>query len=71
MAIVRKKDMRKFDEKELEKRLSDMRLELAKQKASIKIGASVSSPGRTRELRKSMARGLTIKNERRTKQAKV
>ncbi len=64
MAIIRKKDMKKMEEKELEKKLSEMRLELAKQKASIKIGATVTSPGRIREVRKTIARGLTIKNER-------
>jgi len=64
MAIIRKKDLRKLDEREIDKRTADMRLELAKQKASIKIGATVTSPGRTRELRKAIARILTIKNER-------
>lgn len=67
MAIIRKKSMRKLEEKELDKKLTDMRLELAKQKASVKIGATVSSPGRIREMRKTIARSLTIKNERRIK----
>ncbi|MCX6814067.1 MAG: 50S ribosomal protein L29 [Candidatus Aenigmarchaeota archaeon] len=61
---MRKKDIRKLENKELEKKLGEMRLELAKQRASIKIGASVSSPGRIREIRKAIARGLTIKKER-------
>ena len=64
MAIMRKKDIRKLEGKELEKKLNEMRLELAKQRASVKIGASVTSPGRIRELRKTVARGLTIKKER-------
>jgi large subunit ribosomal protein L29 len=68
MAIMRKKDIRKLEEKELEKKLNEMRLELAKQRASVKIGASVTSPGRIRELRKTVARGLTIKKERSAKE---
>ena len=64
MAIMRKKDIRKLEAKELEKKLDEMRLELAKQRASVKIGATVTSPGRIRELRKTVARGLTIKKER-------
>ena len=64
MAFMRKKDIRKLEDKELEKKLNEMHLELAKQRASIKIGASVTSPGRIRELRKTVARGLTIKKER-------
>ena len=68
MAIMRKKDIRKLEEKELEKKMNEMRLELAKQRASVKIGASVTSPGRIRELRKTVARGLTIKKERSAKE---
>jgi large subunit ribosomal protein L29 len=64
MAIMRKKDIRKLEAKELDRKLDEMRLELAKQRASVKIGATVTSPGRIRELRKTVARGLTIKKER-------
>ncbi len=67
MAIIRKKDIRKLEGKDLEKKLNEMRLELAKQRASVKIGATVTSPGRIRELRKTVARGLTIKKERSAK----
>ncbi len=67
MAILKKKDMRKLDDKELDKKLSEMCLELAKQRASIKIGATVTSPGRIREVRKTIARGLTIKKQREVK----
>jgi len=68
MAFMRKKDIRKLEDKELEKKLGEMRLELAKQKASVKIGATVTSPGRVREIRKTVARGLTIKKERSAKE---
>ena len=68
MAILRKKDIRKMEGKELDKKLSEMRLELAKEKASVKIGANVTSPGRIREIRKTIARGLTIKKERSAKE---
>ena len=67
MAMMRKKEIRKLEGKELDKKLGEMRLELAKQRASVKIGATVTSPGRIRELRKTVARGLTIKNEREVK----
>ena len=68
MALMRKKDMRKLEVKELDKKLGEMRLELAKQRASVKIGATVTSPGRIRELRKTVARGLTMKKERSAKE---
>jgi large subunit ribosomal protein L29 len=68
MAIMRKKDIRKLEAKEIDRKLDEMRLELAKQRASVKIGATVTSPGKIRELRKTVARGLTIKKERSAKE---
>lgn len=61
MAILRMKELKKLEEKELDKRLEELRLELAKERASIHIGATVSSPGRIKEIRKTIAR---IKQEK-------
>jgi len=61
MAVLRAKDIRKLSEKELEKKLDELRLELAKERANISIGASVTSPGRIREIRKTIARIQTIR----------
>lgn len=63
MAILRTKDIRKMDEKELEKRLKELKLELAKEKAKINVGAAVTSPGKIREIRRTIARIKTIQNE--------
>jgi len=65
MAILRTKDIRKMDDKELEKHIRNLNLELSKERANIHIGASVSSPGRLREIRRTLARIKTIKNEKR------
>ncbi|MCK4496710.1 MAG: 50S ribosomal protein L29 [Candidatus Aenigmarchaeota archaeon] len=64
MAILRSKDIRKLSEKELEKKMDELRLELAKEKANISIGASVTSPGRIKEIRKTIARILSVKKEK-------
>jgi len=56
MAILRKKDLRKLDKKELDKKLAELQLELAKERANANIGASVASPGRLKEIRKTIAR---------------
>ena len=64
MAILRMKDLRKMDEKELEKNLSELRMELSKERANIHIGASVTSPGRLKEIRRTIARIETIKKGR-------
>ncbi len=64
MAVLRKKDIRKLDNKEISKKLDEFRLELSKERAKINIGATVTSPGRIKELRKAIARILTIKKEK-------
>ena len=63
MAVLRKKEIRKLDSKETGKKLSELRLELSKERAKIKVGATVTSPGRIRELRRAIARILTIEHE--------
>lgn len=65
MAILRKKDIRKMDEKELEKQMKELNLELSKEKANIHIGATVTSPGKLKEIRRTIARIKTINNEKR------
>jgi large subunit ribosomal protein L29 len=64
MAVLRKKEIRKLDDKEARKKLDELRLELSKERAKINIGASVTSPGRIREIRRSIARILTNERER-------
>jgi large subunit ribosomal protein L29 len=61
MAILRTKDIRKLGDTELEKKLDELRLELAKERANISIGASVTSPGRIKEIRKTIARIQTMR----------
>ncbi|MCK5023150.1 MAG: 50S ribosomal protein L29 [Candidatus Aenigmarchaeota archaeon] len=67
MAIIKLKDMRKMDDKQVKKQLNELNLELAKERANIHIGATVTSPGRVREIRKTIARIKTIQNEKRKK----
>jgi len=67
MAILRMKDIKKLDEKELDKKLNELKAELAKEKANIDIGAVVTSPGKIREIRRTIARILTLKNMRKKK----
>ena len=64
MAILRKKEIRKMDEKDINKKVGELKLELAKERANIKIGANVISPGRISEIRKTIARANTIKREK-------
>ena len=63
MAILRKSEIRKLSEKEIDKKIQELRLELAKERANINIGASATSPGRIREIRKTIARMETLRKE--------
>ena len=62
MATLKVKDIRKLSDKEMEKKLSELRLELAKERANISIGANVTSPGKI--TKKIIARMLSIKKEK-------
>ena len=64
MAILRVKDVRKLGVKELNEKMNELQLELSKERANIEIGASVSSPGRIREIRRTISR---IKTELQTR----
>jgi len=59
MAIIKKKEMNEIDH---EKKLLELRLELSKERANIAIGSAAQNPGKIREIRKTIARILTKKN---------
>ena len=59
MSIIKKKQMKEMSDADLIKRLSELRLELAKEKSQIAIGGSASNPGRIREVRKTIAKIIT------------
>lgn len=63
MAIIKKKELRNLSEEDLDKRLADLRLELAKERAAAYVGAP-KNPGKIKEIRRTIARILTIKRER-------
>ncbi len=57
------KEIRAIDKKDLNNRLSELRLDLMKETGNVKRGRAVKNPGRIRVLRKDIARILTIKKE--------
>lgn len=64
MAIIRMKEIREMKEEELNKRLSELRLELMKEMGNVKMGRPIKNPGKIRELKRAIARILTLKRER-------
>ncbi len=63
MAMIKTKDVRGMKAEEQLKRLGEFRLELAKLRGSSAVGASIKDPGKVKELRKAIARILTVNKE--------
>jgi large subunit ribosomal protein L29 len=64
MAIIKIKQIREMKDEELDKKLGELKLELLKEMGNVKMGRPVKNPGKIRELRKTIARLLTIKKEK-------
>lgn len=64
MPIQRKREIRQQLPEEREKKLAELRAELVKLRTSVRAGGNVENVGRVRELRKAIARILTINNEK-------
>ncbi len=64
MVILHVKDIRKMKGDELDGKLSDLKKELMKVNAQIAQGASPEKPGRIKEIKRTIAKILTIKRER-------
>ncbi len=63
MPIIRLKDIREMSSEEREKRVMELRTELLRLKTMVKAGGAIDNPARVRELRKAIARILTVENE--------
>ncbi|MBI4894531.1 MAG: 50S ribosomal protein L29 [Candidatus Aenigmarchaeota archaeon] len=63
MAMLRTKQAREMSDKDRNSRLSEMRLDLMKETGGIRMGKPLKNTGRIGELKRSIARILTIKNE--------
>jgi large subunit ribosomal protein L29 len=61
--ILRLKDIKGMSTEERDKKVSEFRAELARLKTMVRAGGAVENPARIRELRKTIAKILTIENE--------
>jgi large subunit ribosomal protein L29 len=71
MPILRVKEIRDMPPEERTKKLGELRTELLRLKTMIKAGGTVEDPSRIRELRKTIARILTIENEQKIESRKT
>jgi large subunit ribosomal protein L29 len=51
-------------DEELDKRLSELKLEFLKEQGNVKMGRPIKNPGKIKQMRRTIARILTIKKER-------
>jgi large subunit ribosomal protein L29 len=64
MPILRVNELRSMENATLKSKLSELRNELRVDRGSVASGGKASNPGRMKELRKSIARILTVLREK-------
>ncbi len=68
MAILKPEEIRDMNIEEMQVRLDELRSELARERAIAASGGSLENPGRIGELKRTIARLLTIMNETKRKE---
>jgi large subunit ribosomal protein L29 len=63
MAILQLKDIRDMSSDKRKEKITEFRTELARLKTMVEAGGSIDNPAQIRELRKTIARILTIEAE--------
>ena len=63
MAILKIKQIRAMKKDEAQRKLSELKLELLKEQANVKMGRPIKNTGKIGELRRAVARILTIQKE--------
>ncbi|MGQ9507237.1 MAG: 50S ribosomal protein L29 [Candidatus Bathycorpusculaceae bacterium] len=71
MPILRLKEIRDMSSEERMKKLTELKTELLRLKTMVKAGGTVENPARIKELRKTIARILTIEKEQKIGTKKV
>ena len=70
MAILRLKDIRDMSSDQRTAKINEFRTELSRLKTMIAAGGSIDNPSQIRELRKTIARMLTIESEEKRRNEK-
>ena len=68
MAILRKREIEQLLPEERAKKVSELRAELTTIRTQVKSGGTVENPTRVRELRRTVARLLTVQNAKPSEQ---
>ena len=70
MAILRLKDIRDMSSDQRTAKINEFRTELSRLKTMVAAGGSIDNPSQIRELRKTIARMLTIESEEKRRNEK-
>jgi len=70
MAILRLKEIRDMPSEKRQETVNELRTELARLKTMVEAGGSIDNPTRIRQLRKTIARILTIETEEKETETK-
>ena len=65
MPILRISEIRNMSQEDRKKRLTELRAELVRTRTMVEAGGALDNPSRIRELKKAIARILTVMNEER------
>ncbi len=71
MAILRLKDIRDMSSEKRKEKVNELKTELSRLKTMVEAGGSIDNPAQIRELRKTIARILTIETEEKRGNAKI
>lgn len=63
MPVMRLREIRSMTSEERKKKLTELRTELMKLRTMVKAGGSIENPARAREIRRTIARILTVQKE--------
>jgi len=64
MPFLRLKEIRQMSSEDKDKKLEELRTELSKLRAIYKTGGAIENPSRVKEIRKTIARIMTIQKEK-------
>ncbi len=64
MAIIKKTEIKQVSQEEIKEKMTELNKELMKYNSQRAVGTAIENPGRIRELRRSIAKLMTIQNNK-------
>jgi large subunit ribosomal protein L29 len=71
MALINKKDLKNMSKEELRSKFQDLKKELIKENAQIAVGTTPKSPGKVKQMKKTIARIIPLLKSHETKKMEV